>query len=78
MIIYRITNMLNGKIYIGKRVGIFKSTYLGSGKNLKVAIKDIKVGDIVYISYKGNSFSYLLNSKTTLSATLSSFGDIHI
>ena len=38
--IYETTNNTNGKIYIGKRVGIFKSTYLGSGKNLKVAIKE--------------------------------------
>jgi len=38
MIIYKTTNKINGMIYIGKYCGNQKS-YLGSGKNLKKAIK---------------------------------------
>jgi hypothetical protein len=38
MIIYKTTNLINGKIYIGKHNGNIKS-YLGSGKWLKRAIK---------------------------------------
>ncbi len=40
MIIYKTTNLINGKIYIGKACGIRVSNgYLGSGKYLKAAIK---------------------------------------
>jgi len=38
MIIYKTTNLINGKIYIGKAIDK-SSGYLGSGKILKVAIK---------------------------------------
>lgn len=38
MVIYKTTNLLNNKIYIGKDV-YNKSNYLGSGKYLKLAIK---------------------------------------
>jgi len=38
MIIYKTTNSVNGKIYIGKYCGV-QSTYLGSGVYLKRAIK---------------------------------------
>lgn len=38
MFIYKTTNLINGKIYIGKYKGIYKQ-YLGSGKLIKIAIK---------------------------------------
>lgn len=38
MIIYKVTNNINGKIYIGKRISD-SSSYLGSGKLIKRAIK---------------------------------------
>lgn len=39
--IYKITNKINGKIYIGKRIGSsFDEKYWGSGTRLKVAIKE--------------------------------------
>jgi group I intron endonuclease len=37
--IYKTTNLVNGKIYIGKRKGNFTKFYKGSGKHLKNAIK---------------------------------------
>ena len=43
MIIYKTTNLINGKIYIGRATGIrVKNNYFGSGKLLKRAI--IKYG----------------------------------
>jgi group I intron endonuclease len=40
MIIYKTTNLINGKIYVGKQVNIRKKdVYLGSGKILKSAIE---------------------------------------
>lgn len=42
MIIYKTTNLINGKIYIGQASGkrsLSTSDYLGSGKTLKQAIK---------------------------------------
>ncbi len=36
--IYRTTNLINGKIYIGKKKGEFTEKYKGSGKYLKNAI----------------------------------------
>ena len=36
--IYKTTNLVNGKIYIGKKKGDFTNNYLGSGKYLKNAI----------------------------------------
>lgn len=36
--IYKTTNLINGKIYIGKRRGVFTQSYKGSGKYLKNAI----------------------------------------
>lgn len=36
--IYKTTNVLNGKIYIGKKKGSFTPTYKGSGKYLRNAI----------------------------------------
>ena len=36
--IYKTTNLLNGKVYIGKRRGEFVSWYYGSGKILKQAL----------------------------------------
>lgn len=36
--IYKTTNMVNGKIYIGKRRGEFDDTYLGSGRYLNNSI----------------------------------------
>ena len=36
--IYKTTNLINGKLYIGKKKGKFTSTYKGSGKYLKSAI----------------------------------------
>lgn len=39
--IYKITNSINGKIYIGKRTGSqFDEDYWGSGTKLKVALKE--------------------------------------
>lgn len=37
--IYKTTNLINNKIYIGKRSGLFKSNYFGSGTILKRALK---------------------------------------
>lgn len=37
--IYKTTNLVNGKIYIGKRKGKFTESYKGSGKYLKNAIR---------------------------------------
>ncbi len=40
MIIYKTTNLINNKIYIGKQVTIRKTdTYLGSGKLLRLSLK---------------------------------------
>ena len=36
--IYKTTNLINGKIYIGKRKGEFTTSYKGSGKYLKNAL----------------------------------------
>lgn len=36
--IYKTTNLINGKIYIGRKNGNFKPSYFGSGKHLKRAI----------------------------------------
>ena len=39
--IYKITNLINGKIYIGKRVGsVLDERYWGSGTKIKKAIKE--------------------------------------
>ena len=39
--IYRTTNLLTGDIYIGRCVSeVFKPNYLGSGRNIKQAVKD--------------------------------------
>jgi len=37
--IYRTTNLVNNKVYIGQRKGTFDSTYYGSGLCLKSAVK---------------------------------------
>lgn len=37
--IYKITNLLSGKIYIGKRYGVLSEPYYGSGKWIKRSIK---------------------------------------
>ena len=37
--IYKTTNILNNKIYIGKHKGLLKDDYVGSGKIIKQAIK---------------------------------------
>jgi hypothetical protein len=37
--IYKTTNLINGKLYIGKKKGKFTSVYLGSGVFIKQAIK---------------------------------------
>lgn len=37
--IYKTTNILNQKVYIGQKKGIFKLSYLGSGQHIKNAIK---------------------------------------
>lgn len=37
--IYKITNLINGKVYIGQHKGEFDSTYWGGGKNISQAIK---------------------------------------
>jgi len=37
--IYKTTCLVNGKIYIGKKKGDFKSNYFGSGTSLKNALK---------------------------------------
>lgn len=40
MIIYKITNKINNKIYVGKQVNIRKNNnYLGSGKLIKLSVK---------------------------------------
>lgn len=41
--IYKTTNLINNKVYIGKCKGIFNVNYLGSGKILKKAIKKYSV-----------------------------------
>lgn len=40
--IYITTNLINGKKYIGQKKG-YNDTYLGSGKILKLAIKNMVV-----------------------------------
>ena len=37
--IYKTTNLINGRLYIGQRKGTFTPDYLGSGKIIKIAIK---------------------------------------
>lgn len=37
--IYKIINLVNGKIYIGQKKGAFDINYLGSGKIIKQAVK---------------------------------------
>ena len=37
--VYKTTSLLNGRIYIGQKIGKFTSKYLGSGSILKLAIK---------------------------------------
>lgn len=37
--IYKTTNLINGKIYIGKKKGEFTNTYFGSGKYLRNALQ---------------------------------------
>lgn len=37
--IYKTTNLINGKIYVGKHKGAFTEKYLGSGVHLKRAVK---------------------------------------
>lgn len=37
--IYRVTNIINHKTYIGKRKGSFDPSYLGSGKIIKQSVK---------------------------------------
>jgi group I intron endonuclease len=37
--IYKTTNLINGRLYIGQRKGTFTPEYLGSGKIIKIAIK---------------------------------------
>lgn len=39
-IIYKTTNKFNGKVYIGQKFGYARPGYLGSGKLLKIAIKE--------------------------------------
>ena len=52
--VYQITNLINNKKYIGKHSGELNDSYLGSGENIKNAIK--KYGkenfrkDILYIA----------------------------
>ena len=52
--VYQITNLINNKKYIGKHSGELNDSYLGSGENVKNAIK--KYGkenfrkDILYIA----------------------------
>jgi len=56
MVIYKITNKINGKIYIGKRKLAKKlfemSNYWGSGKYIKMAInkygKDNFTREVIY------------------------------
>lgn len=38
MVIYKVTNLINGRIYVGKKINI-KQDYYGSGKLIKLAIK---------------------------------------
>ena len=40
MIIYKTTNLVNGKIYVGAHKTSINDGYLGSGINLKDAIKE--------------------------------------
>lgn len=37
--IYKTTNLINGKVYIGQKKGVFKKIYLGSGLYLRRAVK---------------------------------------
>ena len=42
--IYKVTNKINNKIYVGKKVGdTFDSNYLGSGTKIKNAIKEFRI-----------------------------------
>ena len=38
--IYKTTNLLNGRIYIGKRKGDFDNNYFGSGRYLLNAVRN--------------------------------------
>lgn len=54
--IYKTTNLVNGKIYVGKKTGEFDSNYLGSGRYLNNAIN--KYGrlnfNVIVIDYAVN------------------------
>lgn len=39
--VYLTTNLVNGRVYVGKRQGEFTSKYLGSGRVLELAIKNM-------------------------------------
>ena len=43
--IYKTTNLINGKIYIGKKKGLFDNTYFGSGRYLKNALNKYGVSN---------------------------------
>ena len=53
--IYKTTNLINGKIYIGQRHGVFTKKYLGSGIYLRKSLREhgknnFKVEIICYLS----------------------------
>jgi hypothetical protein len=55
--IYKTTNLINGKIYIGQHKGKFSNRYFGSGLHLKRSIneygkKSFKVEAIVFLPTK--------------------------
>ena len=82
--IYKTTNLINGKVYIGKHVGRFNSNYIGSGKHLKYSINKyglihFKIELVAYVTNKNelnklekyyiSKARELLNSKNVYNIT---------
>jgi len=56
--IYKTTNLVNNKLYIGKKLGVFNPSYLGSGIALQRAVKKYGVGN-----FKVKVLCYAKNKK---------------
>lgn len=68
--LYKITNNINGKFYIGRRecsVAIENDNYFGSGKRLKAAIRKYgKESFTKEVIQEYNSYSDLIEAETTI------------